>query len=810
MDSTRTQKVKLNFMITLVTQFFQILLGFAIRKLFIDYLGVTFLGYNSVFANILQMLNLADMGIGVAITSYLYKPLAENDRYRVTAIMAIYKKLYSVLGFVILAVGIVVSAFLNVLIPDATCGIWYLRVLFYINLIGTVSTYFLAYKRTLLIADQKSYLTNIADFLIGFTISILQIISLVVKPNYIVYLLLTIIKNIVSNIIVSIKVNKDYKYINDNANQILVDEYKPQIFQYVKDVLVSRIGSAVYYSTDNIILSVIRGSLLAGFLSNYTMITGQLNMVVTQILSSVQATFGNFISTTKDNSARMKMTDNYFCVNFCIGNFCMICFSLLIQPFVQLFFGENMLLTFSTAMWLGINLMLTFLIQLPSQVFIIYKLFKYDRPIIIISVVLNIIISVVLANVMGINGVLIGTFVTSLIYLFSRFYIIAKYVYEIKYRYYINKILIYSFISVMSFIITFLATKNLNGYGIIWFGLRALVVVLLAIFATSFMLSFTKEFIFLKNRLLPAKIRKYVNKAVIGVGCIAIAIVSIFVGGRYNQANFLTAGNKSYDRNDAYLVDNNTGKNIFSLSFDDTILLFKDINENNYKSIFENSTLNWYKELHYKYGVVISCYVYYEDDNFNLSQFPSKYRGEFERNNYWLRFGFHTVNGSTNYKTGDISKDYSKTINELERIVGYKSIDNVVRLQLFQGSYDGLVTLTTLDNQPIKGLLTADDNRQSYYLTDEDNLYIYNHDEFYDPKTKLYFFSTDFRIEYVDSIDSKLKELKKDCWNNQTGDLVIFSHEWALSIENKEKIEKVCKYAKENGYKFEFFEDMIE
>lgn len=80
------------------------------------------------------------------------------------------------------------------------------------------------------------------------------------------------------------------------------------------------------------------------------------------------------------------------------------------------------------------------------------------------------------------------------------------------------------------------------------------------------------------------------------------------------------------------------------------------------------TTLNWYKELHYKYGVVISCYVYYEDDNFNLSQFPSKYRGEFERNNYWLRFD-STPLMVVQTKTVIYLRIIQKTINELERIV---------------------------------------------------------------------------------------------------------------------------------------------
>lgn len=806
--NNRTKKVYLNTSITLAGQVVQVILGFVIRRLFISNLGVTYLGYNSVFANILQMLNLADMGIGVAVTSYLYKPLAENDIVRVGAIMAIYRKLYSILGIIVLIIGLVASLFLNILVPDATCSLGYLRLLFYINLIGTVSTYYLAYKRTLLIADQKSYLVNLVDTCISFIVSIAQIVLLLFFPNYIAFLILTVIKNIVSNILLSSRVNAMYGYINNKSDNTIVDEYVPQIKQYVKDVFVSRIGAVIYYSTDNIILSILQGSLVTGFLSNYTMITGQLNTIVTQVLSSVQATFGNYISTTEDKRAKMRMTDNYFCVNFCIGNFCMICFSLLAQPFIRMFFGENMLLAFSTAMWLGINLMLTFLIQLPSQVFIIYKLFRYDRPIIIVSAILNIIISVALVRGMGVNGVLIGTFVTSLIYLFSRFYIIARHVYEVKYRYYVKKIALYGLISLASSATVYFATKSLNGAGLKWFAVRAFVVGLLSIFSTAFFLSFTKEFDFLKNKLIPGKARKFVKSVPIGI-CYVVLIVCSIIGGVTEQGDYTTVGNKSYVRLDAYKSESSTYNNIFSLSFDDSILIFKDIADKNPKSIFENSTLNWYKVLHDKYGVVITCYVYYEDGEFNLTQVPEKYHDEFVENSSWLRFGFHTINGSTNYQTGEIVSDYQKTINELIRIIGAESIDNVLRLQMFQGSYDEVKKLKLLDNEPIVGLLTADDKRQSYYLDGSKNAYIYSHDEYYDSDLNLYLFSTDFRTEYVENIGSKLKELSMDSWNNQTGDLVVFSHEWALSVDNKEKIERVCQYAKEKGYRFEFFEDVI-
>lgn len=234
-----------------------------------------------------------------------------------------------------------------------------------------------------------------------------------------------------------------------------------------------------------------------------------------------------FFNGRKDKDDRLKMTDNYFCVNFCIGNFCMICFSLLAQPFIKLFFGERMLLSFSTALWLGINLMLTFLIQLPSQVFVIYKLFRYDRPIIITSAVLNIVMSIALVNKLGINGVLIGTFITSLIYLFSRFYIIARYVYKIKYNYYVKKVLYYAIISCFTFIVSYLVSENIKEGEIIWFIIKTILVVLLALFLTSLFLSFSREFEFLKNKLLPANIRKFVNKYTIGIGSVLVMGISI-------------------------------------------------------------------------------------------------------------------------------------------------------------------------------------------------------------------------------------------------------------------------------------------
>lgn len=150
-----------------------------------------------------------------------------------------------------------------------------------------------------------------------------------------------------------------------------------------------------------------------------------------------------------------------------------------------------------------------------------------SRPIIITSAVLNIVMSIALVNKLGINGVLIGTFITSLIYLFSRFYIIARYVYKIKYNYYVKKVLYYAIISCFTFIVSYLVSENIKEGEIIWFIIKTILVVLLALFLTSLFLSFSREFEFLKNKLLPANVRKFVNKYTIGIGSVLVMGISI-------------------------------------------------------------------------------------------------------------------------------------------------------------------------------------------------------------------------------------------------------------------------------------------
>ena len=130
------------------------LLSFVIRIIFIRQLGKVYLGVDSLFTNILSVLSIADLGISTAINFSLYKPLSDKNYDRVSTLMTLYKKIYKVLGIIVLAIGIIIYIFLDKIV---TTHVKNLDIIYFIYLFTTVSTYFLSYKNSLLIADQNNY-----------------------------------------------------------------------------------------------------------------------------------------------------------------------------------------------------------------------------------------------------------------------------------------------------------------------------------------------------------------------------------------------------------------------------------------------------------------------------------------------------------------------------------------------------------------------------------------------------------------------------------------------------------------------------
>lgn len=300
--------------------------------------------------------------------------------------------------------------------------------------------------------------------------------------------------------------------------------------------------------------------------------------------------------------------------------------------------------------------------------------------------------------------------------------------------------------------------------------------------------------------------KKIKNFVIIIIIIIIILLQFVYINKLKDKINILNTRIENLDKSE------NKDNKYAHFSMDDTIKIFKDLyrNENKYNSIFENDTLSYLKELHDTYGMVVSCYCWYEDNKFDLSMVPDKYRDEFKSNSNWLKFGFHAYDSNTKYTTDadteKILEDYNKTVKELIRITGgNESIDNIIRLHYYAGTKENIDCIRDT-SEGIKGLLTADEaDRDSYYFDSNLSNYIYNTDRYVD--NGLYFFNTDFRIENMKNVK---EEIKLNENSSKSNTLIFFTHEWKLDNQSiKDHIKEFCEYITENNYVFDFPENRL-
>ncbi len=101
----RTKNATRNIIFGVLLKIYQLVVPFFIRTVMIYFMGVQYLGLSSLFSSVLQVLNLAELGVGGAMVFSMYKPIAEDDGKTICALMRLYKIYYRVIGLVIAVIG---------------------------------------------------------------------------------------------------------------------------------------------------------------------------------------------------------------------------------------------------------------------------------------------------------------------------------------------------------------------------------------------------------------------------------------------------------------------------------------------------------------------------------------------------------------------------------------------------------------------------------------------------------------------------------------------------------------------------------
>lgn len=454
-------------------------IGFINRMVFIRCLTAEYLGINGLFSNILSMLSLAELGIGTAIVYALYKPLAESDENRIAALMQFYAKTYRLIGIVVGCVGLLLLPFLSQLIGSTPDIHENLYVIYLLYLFNTVVSYFFTYKSSILIADQKNYIITITNSGIVIIQCIFQCAILIVTKNYISYLLCQVIGTIVYNIVISQISDRQYGFIKNKRNEKLDKETKRSLFINVKALVITKISGILVNSTDSIIITALQGIKLTGLNSNYTLLTGTLNGILTVIFSGMTASIGNANAMEeKDNKTNLFYSINL--LNFWLYGWCSIAFVILADDIVTVFFGSQYVLPMSIVFIMAVNF---YTVGMQNAVWTYYNtmgLFNHGKYIGLLTGALNIFFSIILGKKWGLFGILLATFISRLFTnIWYSPYAVFKYGLQESFKKYFIRYFKFIIVLIVTLVMTFLCTNWINGMGVMQLFLKVFICTLI-------------------------------------------------------------------------------------------------------------------------------------------------------------------------------------------------------------------------------------------------------------------------------------------------------------------------------------------
>lgn len=406
------------------------LLGFILRTVFINYLGDTLNGINDLYTGILSVLSLAELGVGTALHYSLYGPVARKDYEKIKSYMLLYKKAYRVIGLVIAVIGLAISPFLPYLVKQPKgVSVRDLTLYYFIFLFNTVSTYFVAYKYSLAYAEQKNYIqTNTITITKMITVT-LQIAVIVTTRNFYLYLLTAAAVELIQKIFISWYLNRLYPYLKDKNVKKLSKEETGEVVTKTKALVFHKVGDVARLQTDSMIISAFINVTLVGFVGNYNMILNSVANFVNIIFNSVLSSFGNLIATeSKEKQYNVFKVYRFFAC--WIYGFSAVGFFLLLTPFIVIWQGPEKVLAAGAVACILIDYYFKGDRIVLSNFKTAAGVFEQDKYLALIQGVVNLILSIVLVQKIGLVGIYIGTIVSGLIANITKPFIIYKVCFE--------------------------------------------------------------------------------------------------------------------------------------------------------------------------------------------------------------------------------------------------------------------------------------------------------------------------------------------------------------------------------------------
>lgn len=460
---TRTSQSIKNSVIALIFYFLRLLLSFYSRKIFLEYLGTEILGLNTTAMNLLEFLNLAELGIGPAISFSLYKPLRNKDNDTINEIISLQRHLFWRIGTIIVIGAIILMIFFPWIFSKMELPLWYAYASFSVLLLSAVIGYFINYKQILLTASQQNYKITYSYGAIGLIKTCVQICVVHYMPNpYIWWLIVECIGSLLGALILSYVIRKNFPYINLVSNSFSELRIKYSIIiTKTKQLVFHKLGGYILNQTSPLIIYAFLSLTTVALYGNYLVIINGVTALFNSVFSGMSASVGDLVS--EGNKEKMlNVFNELFSIRFFL--IVLLCFGIIMysSSFIELWIGEEYRMS-AAVVWLMTANMYIILSRTTVEAYLFALGQFQDIYSPIIEGVLNLGLSILLGYLWGLTGILSGVFISlfTMVFLWKPIFLF-HWGFKISYWKYVKLYLKHIGAIIISIVIWYLLRETIN------------------------------------------------------------------------------------------------------------------------------------------------------------------------------------------------------------------------------------------------------------------------------------------------------------------------------------------------------------
>ena len=449
----RTKKSILNAEVEISFYFLTLLVTFFSRKIFLDNLGADFIGLIGTLLSILGFLNLSELGIGLSVSYFLFKPLADKDKEKITEILSLLGFLYKRIGQFILLIGGLVSLCFPFIFGNSAMPLSVVYFAFFSFLGSSAIGYFINYRRILLDADQKIYLVSIYGKSFDILKSVIQIGLAIYYKNLYLWVAIEFIASLIQCAVLNWKINKEYPWLKTDKHKgaSILKDY-PEVLTKTKQIVIHQMKDFLLTKSDEIMIFAFVSLKMVAYYGNYVMIITKLSTLFLTIFSGTASGIGNLVA-ENNKTHIINIFWQLSSAKYLLAGILVFSLSFLINPFIVWWLGKEYQLNWIIVTLFMINLYIMQTRPIVDMFNHSYGLYG-DVWAAWAEGIINILVTIAIAINWGIIGILLGKIISLFFivvlwkpyYLFSQGFkdSIAIYWKGIS-RYYVSFILAFAF-----------------------------------------------------------------------------------------------------------------------------------------------------------------------------------------------------------------------------------------------------------------------------------------------------------------------------------------------------------------------------